>query len=298
MQQELLIALFAGLGGMLGWGFADLFAKKTIDEIGDIVTLAWGHIFGTLALVAIALVRFGFNHEAISLPQDTLTWVLLVFFGVLQAVVYLLVYKGFGKGQVAVLNPVFASFSGFTALISILVFKEAINSYLVPGLVALFGGIILLSIDMNALRKKRVAFLRVPGFREVSIATVLAVVWTLFWDKFVGGTDWLSYTLFMYAFMTITIILIAWASQIRLSFKGSAAWKYLVLIGVCEILAYLAISIGYGKTHFTSVVALLSGAFSLPTIFLARVFLKERISRTQTIGGLVIILGIILLSLL
>ena len=28
-------------GGMFGWGLADFFAKKTIDKIGDIQTLAW-----------------------------------------------------------------------------------------------------------------------------------------------------------------------------------------------------------------------------------------------------------------
>jgi len=39
MQQELLIAVLAGLGGMFGWGFADFFAKKTIDEIGSVASL-------------------------------------------------------------------------------------------------------------------------------------------------------------------------------------------------------------------------------------------------------------------
>ena len=55
MQQELLIAVLAGLGGMLGWGFADFFAKKTVDKIGDIATLVWAHLFGTLVFALIAL---------------------------------------------------------------------------------------------------------------------------------------------------------------------------------------------------------------------------------------------------
>ena len=42
----------------------------------------------------------------------------LAFFGSLQALVYFLLYKGFGKGQVSVLSPTFASFSGFVALAS------------------------------------------------------------------------------------------------------------------------------------------------------------------------------------
>ena len=38
MQSDLVIAVLAGFGGMLGWGFADFFAKKTIDEIGDVAS--------------------------------------------------------------------------------------------------------------------------------------------------------------------------------------------------------------------------------------------------------------------
>ena len=48
MPNELLIALVAGFGGMFGWGLADFFAKKTIDELGDVMTLAWAGGFGTI----------------------------------------------------------------------------------------------------------------------------------------------------------------------------------------------------------------------------------------------------------
>jgi hypothetical protein len=47
MSNSLTAALVAGLGGMLGWGFADFFAKKTIDKIGDLPSLVWAHLFGT-----------------------------------------------------------------------------------------------------------------------------------------------------------------------------------------------------------------------------------------------------------
>jgi drug/metabolite transporter (DMT)-like permease len=46
------------------------------------------------------------------------------------------------------------------------------------------------------------------------------------------------------------------------------------------------------------VVAMLGGVFSLPTIILARIFLKEKVTLAQTAGSLVVIAGIILLSLL
>jgi len=298
MPQELLIAVLAGLSGMLGWGFADLFAKKTIDEIGDITSLAWGHIFGTIALLISVLVKVLATGKNISVPTETSTWALLLFFGALQAVIYLLVYRGFAKGQVAVLNPVFASFSGITAFISILFFGEAIRHMQIVALGILFSGVLLLNIDIQALRVRRLNFIRVPGFAEVALATVLAAFWTLGWDKFINGHDWIVYALFMYAFMTLTILVYAKFKKIILLIHKPPVWKFLVLIGVCETIAYLGISYGYSTTSLTSVVAVLSGAFSLPTIIGARLFLHEKTTALQTIGSVIIILGIILLTLL
>ena len=299
MTHDLFIAISAGLGGMFGWGLADLFAKKTIDEIGDIVTLVIAHVFGSLSLIlvtAYVLLRGG----ALAFPHDATTWLGLIFFGALQAIVYLLVYTGFGKGQVAVLNPVFASYSGLTAIISIIFLREAVNAPLLIGLAILFIGILLLTIDPAALKERKIGFTQIPGFREISIATILATAWTVLWFLFIHGHDWLTYAMLMYVFMTATLLIYARVKKIRLAVPKAqaSAWKYLVLIGVFETGAYLAISGGYGLTTHTSVVALLSGAFSLPTIILARIFLKERTTTLQAVASVVIIAGIMALSVL
>src|SRR3989344_8833903 len=140
MQSELLIALLTGLGGMLGWGLADFFAKKTIDEIGDMASLAWGHIFGTLALFLAVAHNVFFFERKIVMPSDTYTWIILIFFGMLQATVYFFLYRGFGKGQVSLLSPIFASFAGITAIMSIVFFREAVNIFLIFALIIIFCG--------------------------------------------------------------------------------------------------------------------------------------------------------------
>ena len=298
MQHELLIAVLAGLGGMLGWGLADFFAKKTIDKVGDVASLAWGHIFGTTVLLIMLLYQVLVARQHIAFSSDAKTWLLLLLFGIGQATVYLFVYRGFGKGQIAVLNPIFASFSGLTALLSIVVFREQVSAYMIAGLAVLFIGIILISTDFASLRLRKISFSHIPGFNEVVLATFLAALWTLFWDRVVGGQDWLFYTFCMYTFMTITILVVARLQRIKMAVTQPSLWKFLFLIGLCETVAYLAISLGYSRTSQTSIVALLSGAFSLPVIVLARVFLKEKITTLQTIGSLVIVAGIMLLAVL
>jgi uncharacterized membrane protein len=221
---------------------------------------------------------------------------LLFSFGVVQAVIYLLVYRGFGKGQVGLLAPVFACFSGLTAVLSIAIFGEVLRGFLPFGLSLIFGGVLLISVDPTALRARRLSFSHIAGFKEVAAATVLAAFWTLFWDKFVGGKDWLGYALWMYGFMTVAILFFAAARRTSLSFVRADLWKFLVLIGLCETGAYLAITLGYSATRFTSVIAILSGAFSLPTIILARLFLREKITVLQTTGGFVAVAGIVLVA--
>lgn len=297
-MNPLLVAVLAGLGGMVGWGLADFFAKKTIDQIGDTVTLAWAHVFGTIALIIFALVRDIGRNQPMSFIPPSRVLILLIFFGVLQAAVYFFVYKGFGRGQVGVLSPIFASFSGLVALISIFWFGEQISSLVALGLILVFLGILLVNIDFKALRARKINFVAVPGFKEIAFATVLATAWTLGWNTFVKSQDWVSYTLFMYCFMTIAIIALARMQKINLFVVKPHTLKYLILIGICEVGAYLAISLGYSATSHTSVIALLSGAFSLPVIILARIFLKEQTTRVQTIGSIVIIGGIMLVSLI
>lgn len=296
MSNELWIAVVAGLSGMLGWGSADFFAKKTIDKIGPIPSLVWAHLFGTSILFLVALSQWFVTGKLFYIPSSINEWGALIFFGVLQMIVYWLVYEGFGKGQIAVLNPIFASFSGIVAIISVLFFGEIVSNNLILVLLLVFGGVMMLNIDMKGLQSKRLNI--VPGLREVGAATILAAVWTLGWDIVVGGHDFVSYAFFMYAFMTIAAFFIAKVKKEKLTHIKKDLWKYLILIGVGETIAYLGISYGYSQTSLTSVVALISGAFSLPTIILARVFLHEKTTRIQTVGSLIIIAGVILLAII
>jgi drug/metabolite transporter (DMT)-like permease len=295
MNNDLSVAVLAGLGGMIGWGLADFFAKKTVDEIGSIKSLVWAHLFGTSIFAVIAILGVTLFNRDVHIPNTTSAWLGLAFFGTLQMIVYWLVYEGFSKGQLAVLNPVFASYSGLVALISIVFLGESLTPLIALGLIAVFGGIICLNLDLKGLSSKRLNI--VPGLKEVGVAAVLAAFWTIYWSKFVAGKDSLSYALFMYAFMSIAAYVIARLLRTKLSGVKQNLWKFLVLIGAGEVLAYFAISWGFSTSSRTSVIALISGSFSVPTVILAYFFLKERVTKLQAIAIVIIIAGIACISL-
>jgi drug/metabolite transporter (DMT)-like permease len=297
MQQEFLIAIFTGLSAMLGWGLSEFATKKSVDKIGTISSLVWAHLFGSIILFSLLFLNLLIKRTPVIFPLELNDWLGIIFFGTLQTIVYYFGYKGFEKGQIAILSPIFASFAGLVALLSVLVFGEVLNGGFVPSLVLIFGGVMLINIDLRSLRAKRIRIKGVAGLREIIIATILATFWTLGWDKFTGDKDWMVYTTFMFLFMTVSALMIANFTKVNLGKVKSSAWKFLWLIAVGEVVAYLGITLGYASTSYTSIVAILSGASSLPTILLARIFLKEKIAAIQTIGSIVIIMGIVLLSL-
>lgn len=298
VNNALLVAILAGLGGMLGWGFSEFATKKSVDKIGAISSLVWAHVFGTIILFFILFVRWSYGPDvpliASFRPGE---WIGFLIFGALQTVVYYFSYKGFEKGNVSVLSPIFASFAGLVALFSVLVFGEIVSGGLVLALILIFGGVILINLDIKGLRSSRVRIQAVPGLKEIIIATLLATVWTLGWNKFTENKDWMVYTTLMFAWMTVSAYVIARFKKVDLGKVRADAWKFLWLIAIGEVVAYLAITLGYASTRHASVVAVLSGASSLPTIVLARIFLKERLTTTQAIASIIIIAGIVVLSL-
>jgi drug/metabolite transporter (DMT)-like permease len=294
MHSTLFIAVIAGLGGMIGWGTADFFAKTAIDRIGPITSLVWAHLFGTLIFCVVTLGALLTSHS-LRWPGSASSWLTLAALGILQMIVYWFAYQGFEKGKVSVMNPVFASYSGLVALFSILFLGDNFGTAIGVALVLIFAGNVVLNLDFAELRAtKRVAL--TPGLKEMVVAAVLAAVWTIFWDRYVTGRDALVSALNMYAFMTVAAYILARLTKTKLGGMTIDLWKFLVLMGLGEALAYLSISWGYSSTSKTSIVALISGSFSVPTLILAYMFLKERISRLQVAAILVILAGVVLIS--
>lgn len=296
-MNNLLIATVAGLAGMFGWGFADFFAKKTIDKVGDMATLAWAHIYGVVLLASFVLTRALSEGKMTGLPSNSNEYLMLVFFGILQAFVYFFVYRGFGKGKLALLNPVFSSYSGIVVLLSVFIFKEVLGLATLAFLAIVFLGILLINIDDASFALKKLRLLKIAGMGDILSAVALASIWTVLWGRFVSGKDWLLYAALMYLFMTITILVLCRVQKINLNVLDSLTWKYFFLIGASEVGAYVGVSYGYSLTSHLSIVAVLSAAFSVPTVFLAHLFLKERITIFQVFGAALVIIGVALVSL-
>ncbi|HSX44463.1 MAG TPA: DMT family transporter [Patescibacteria group bacterium] len=292
MPHDLLVAMLAGLGGMLGWGTADFFAKKTIDKIGDVTTLFWGQLIGIFPLIVLII---AYHPHTPTHSHDTLKVILL---GVYSGLSYIPAYIAFGKGKLSLLSPIFASYAAIVALISASVFHEQLTNMQQLAIVIVFCGILLVStnpLDLFKLLKGHSRH-KTDGLNYILVATVSYSFWLIALDRFLNGRNWVPFLLGIRVFSAITLFLYAVLSGRKLFIRGHKMWKYLIGIGVFDVFAFASVSYGFSATPHTAIVTVLAATFSIPTIILARTFLNERVSPLQALASITILAGIVLLS--
>lgn len=291
MNNELFIAIVGGLGAMLGWGISDFFAKKTVDKIGDTVALFWMQALGIIPL----LIFFLFNFDSSGFSLNQIPRVVLL--GAIDVAGYLMFYKALERGKVSVVSPIVASYSAFAVLISALVFGEQVSSRIIFILATIFTGIILASIDFGELRKSGSGWRDlVKGVPEALLAVAFFSIWFPFWDNFVSDSNWLVLVILLRIIMSLFLLGFTRVIKLSIRVREKEIMKWLITIGLLDAVAYLTLTWGYSVTSYTSIISVLSATFSLPTLVLARVFLKERLKPNQWGGIALILLGLVLLG--
>jgi drug/metabolite transporter (DMT)-like permease len=296
-SHELGIAILAGLGGMLGWGLSDFLAKDTIDRIGDVPTLVWGQIIGIAPLLLLLAFRpTGVDFER----QDIL---ILPVMGIWSGLSYVPTYVAFGKGKVSLLSPIFASYAVVVVLISAFLSRETIPGTRLPAMALVFVGILLITGDprefiVTVRGSRAMRSTEVRGLTEILTAVLLYSIWLIALDELLSGRDWVSLLLVIRICSSLALVIFARFTRRRINLPSFQVLRPLCLIGLFDVAAFASVSYGFSATSLVSVVAMLSSAFSLPTMVLARAILKERSTPYQLGGSLLVVLGIVLIPIL
>jgi len=294
-MNHFLIALIAGISGMLGWGISDFFAKKTIDKIGSLKTLIGMQIIGGLLL----LVYFLLSKSAF----PTITGAMLFYvsaLALLDGAGYLFLYRAFQKGVISIVSPIAASAAGFSVIIAVFLFKESLSLFGLIGVILIFLGILITSTDVRDFKKSFSKANLSNGVPEAIAVMILLGLWFPLWDRFVGDKEWLFWLILLKLIMGIMLCLYFYITNKgqKLISGYKSVIKILVPVAILDALAYLGTTWGYSVTaNTTSLITVIANAYSLPTIILAYFFLKERISKQQALGIASIIGGIIISSL-
>jgi drug/metabolite transporter (DMT)-like permease len=292
MVTELQIAIISGIFAMVGWGLADFFTKMTVDKIDDFRTYFWTNITGMLQILFYLI----FNFQIPDLTFQTILYILTI--SLLPTFGILLYFRGLSKGKATVISPVYSTYAAFAVLISFLIFNETIVGITWLGLGIVFLGTLLASFDYNEFRKIDFELRDLTrGIKETLLAALLIGIYFPIWDRFLAREGWMILLLLGYIFSFAILMGISFLKKKKLKIKNKKLWKWFFIIGFLNTIAFFFVIGGFKRTTYTSIISVISATSPIIVITLARIFLREKISLTQKLGIVLVLIGLVIISL-
>jgi drug/metabolite transporter (DMT)-like permease len=279
-----------GVVSALCWGLGDYFITLLTRRLGTSRALLFIQILSLCAWIGFLVAR------PRGLSGDWTLWALLVATGVCHVAGLAFVYRAFEIGTLSIVSPISAGFAVVTALLALATGERPPLSTLVGALVLILGVVL-------ATRSASSATRTAPTLAGVPEAIVSALGFgTMFWLFYFHVQPRLGYG---WPLVGIKTMAVAWslftvlASEDRKKTVSVSAGLKAVLLAVAAAGADTAAWLAYirgTETTYATVVTALASLFSVVTILLAALFLRERLARHQWAGVGLILLGILLVS--
>ena len=290
IMDKSLISLLAGLGGMFGWGTADFFAGEAVQKAGNLKTFFWVQVFG----LAANLVFLAFNWpSSLNITPNLIVLILSAclayFFG------YQIFYKAFSVGELSIVSPIVTSYAVFSVLVSFFVFHQPLKAIQLLSIATVIVGVVLVSVDFSKV-KHRLSLTLTPGVKEALTAAVFfgLVFWPL--NEYVSERfDWILFNVIIKVAAILMFILLSpfFYKTVKVLEISKGIWRLLILAGFLDLFGFLSVTFGISRADAILVIPI-SSAFSVVTVILAKIFLKEKTTFTQGCGIALTIFGIIL----
>ena len=280
-------SILAGLGGMFGWGLYDFIGGFFSKRIGNFKTFFWSQLAGSVFATLLAFVL------AINLNIPPWIVITILVASIFYAAAYLLFFRGFELGNVSIISATMNLWAVFTMLFAFIFFGQRLSTFQFLGVIMILAGVALVSLKWSEIKDQNIKLL--SGIRETVVA---ALLFGIFWnisEIISEEIGWLSTTLFVKIGIVLFLLLFSLLVNRELGItKTTSNTKILILFaGVLEAAAVA--SVNWGITIGDVIlVSPISSALSIVTILMAVIFLKEKITRLQGAGMVIVITGIIL----
>jgi drug/metabolite transporter (DMT)-like permease len=277
------IAVLGGLGAALMWATATLCSSRSSRMIGAASVLAWVMLTGLVFnLVLLAVVRPAWDADS-----GTVAW--LAVGGVGNVAGLLLAYSSLRVGKVGLVAPITSTEGALAAVISVFA-GEALG---VPSALLLL--VIAFGVVLAAMAPEQ---LPVPGENKtvaVSLATLAAVVFgfSLYATGHVSSDVAIPWVLLPPRILGVVALTIPLALSRRLRLTR-AALPLVVAGGLAEVLGFTSYALG--ARHGIAVAAVLASQFAAFAGLGAYLLFRERLTRLQLAGVVLVIVGVAALS--
>jgi drug/metabolite transporter (DMT)-like permease len=277
-----LIALLGGLGAALAWGAGTFCSARSSRIIGAWSVVAWVMLFGLVANLAVIAV----GPMPGSLGVTDVAWMLVSGLG--NAVGLLLEYTALRRGKVGIVTPVTSTEGAIAAVLAVAA-GEALGVASAGLLAVVALGVVLAGVTPDepvAGRPRSGAFwlaamaalsFGVGIFATGHLSATLPVGWAVLPPRLVG--------------VAIVTIPLALSRRLRLS---RSALPLVTFTGLAEVLGFVCYAVG--ARHSVAIAAVLGSQFAAVASVAAYVFLRERLTRLQLAGVVLILAGVAALT--
>ena len=264
----------------LAWGIGDFMGGLKSRVMPALVVMAVSQPFGLVALgIAVAVRGTG-------PPGPEVAWAALAaVFGTLGLLAF---YRGMAAGAISVVVPLAAVAAGIPVIWG-LAHGDHVSFLQEIGFVAALGGGLMTSLERSG------------SGRQFAAGTGWAVLALLgFGGYFIplhasAAHDWL-WPSFIFRIVSVTLV---WSALLVTRRRARGVRPHLVVLAAIGLLdsggntLFAAASSSHG---LLSVVSVLASLYPVVTVLLARFALGERLERTQDVGVLVTLAGVVLIS--
>jgi len=279
------LSLAFGLLTASAFGTADFIAKLSTNKIGFLRTAMLMQVIGSFLIIPFAASDFSrLAYQPVVLLEG-------IALGLINVTATIALYKGFEVGRLSIVSPIASSYPVVSILLAVLFLGEVISEELLVGICLVIVGVILVSVqkERNEIKKR------------FAKGTFYAIAYMVLGGILFFGLKPVSLVLGVY----LPVLLLRWTSALVLIIvffskpRISSGSKALALVfGVAAFDTFANVIYNVGVSFGTvTVVSTVGGLFSAVTVLLARVFLKDSLSKTQVAGFLAISLGITVLGL-
>ena len=285
-----IISIFCGLGGMLGWGIYDFLGGVYSKQIGPFKSFFWSQLAGLTSVLALLL----FFKAHFYIPVLTIFPIPLA--AVVYSAGYLFFFRGFEIGNVSIVAAAMNLWAVFTMLFAFIFMGQRLTAMQSLGVFLIISGVTLASLNWNEIRNHN--FKLSTGIKETVIgAFFFGVFWNIS-EIISEDIGWLSTTLLVKAGIVVFLLIFSLFMKRELALATAAAkTKLMVLLMGCIEAGAVAL-VNYGLTIGDAIlITPIASALSIVTIFLAILFLKDRVTKLQGIGMATAVAGIIVTGL-
>lgn len=284
-----MLSIIGALTSAFGFASANIVAKKSLTNISTTKTLFTATISGVFFL-SILTIASGVE----TLQLETITYAL--FLAGAEVSLYLALYKAFSVANVSVASSVISIYPIGSLVFSVLFLGEIIVPLEVIFIFTIISGAILTSVRWDEVKKD--GFDRgdlVKGFGWIMITTLVHVLYFPLLGEFTSTGVWEYRLLLIKAFSSLILFLVFRLISRREITVSRKQLPPLILLGLFEVIGWIGYSwAGTVENALAQpIIIALQSSTPLMTAIGAYFFLREKLTKLQYLGIVVIVASLI-----